>query len=164
MQTSFCILCIAAFGVANFTVRSNAAVIVDDADLAPGGMFGTYILQLAQSIPEGDGWFAIGINELGNGNYAFGAIAIAEEYSLHRVPPGTAFTPQFVANDKPIATNSGGPQIGTVHFDPFESIYFGYWDDRFFSGTPDDMDNYGWIELRRDPAGLVSLGSATAIG
>ena len=145
-----------------FAVDIRAAVIVDDAAITPPP---NQFLTLTQSIPPGQGLFAISIEPLGSSQFRFSYAGIAEEYGLYAVSFGTAFDPAFALSMVPLVSNNGiDPGSSVQLFNLGQSIYFGYWDDRNFDSVPDSNDNYGWVLITRDAAGLVASSSATAIG
>lgn len=142
-----------------------ATVIPDDVTLSatPGGVFGDYQLELGTSIPDGGGWFGVGITAVGPREFAFGSFAIAEQYAMYPGESLTVFGPAEAAS-APIVTSNAGPDSSTVIIGAGLTALFTYWDDRDFSNDPTAGDNYGWVELRNGAAGLELIGSATAIG
>ena len=139
--------------------------MVDDATLGSDSTH-DYILHLTQSIPLGQGHFAIAIDNIGNNDFEFNYWSIAEYYSLHSVAYGAAFTPDYVQSDNNPVVWTVGTIIGeTLNIPMDDSIILGYWDDRAaFDGIPTDSDNYGWVELQNTLSGLTLVGGATAIG
>src|SRR4029434_3289344 len=149
--------------IVTFVSLANASVIFNDATIS-SGPFG-YQLTLTQSIPSGMGLFAIGIQDLGGGDYRFSYSGIAEYYSLHNAILGLAFTPAYVNADVPLVSNDGSdPRAAVLNFSPNESKYLAYWDDRTFNNAPDPNDNYGWVRVTRTGSALIASESVTAIG
>ena len=146
-------------------LHASAFIMVDDATLGSDSTH-DYILHLTQSIPLGQGLFAIAIDNIGNNDFKFNYWSIAEYYSLHSVTYGAAFTPNYVINDPSPVVWTVGAIIGeTLNIPMDESVFLGYWDDRAaFDGIPTDNDNYGWVELQNTLSGLTLVGGATAIG
>jgi hypothetical protein len=146
-------------------LNASADIILNDAALRDD-MFHDYVLQLTQSIPTGEGLFAIAINDLGNDDFKFSYWSIAEYYSLHAVVSGIAFTPDYVRNDStPVVGTAGTITGSTINIPVDESILLGYWDDRkAFDRIPTSNDNYGWVELQNTPSGLIISDGATAVG
>jgi hypothetical protein len=155
----------AALFIGTIVSLTNASVVFNDAAISQGP-FGNQ-LTLTQSIPPGMGLFAIGIEDLGRGNYRFSYSAIAEFYSLHNATFGLAFTPAYVNGHIPLVSNDGiNPGTAVLNFLPDESKYFAYWDDRTLSpfNTALSNDNYGWVRITRTGSALVASESVTAIG
>jgi MYXO-CTERM domain-containing protein len=144
-------------------VLLNAAVILNDAGIED--FFGEDALVLTQSIPPGQGLFAITIMDQGAGDFLFAFGGIAEEYALFDAVAGLDLLPGLVSLTTPLVSNNGSdPGSALVNFALGETKYFGYWDDRTFEGTPDAGDNYGWVRLTREAGGLVVSEGATAVG
>ena len=162
-------------------------VIEDDAVLFgpfddDDAVFGDYEVGLAQttSVGGGDdmGLFAYGIDDLGDNQFLFNFIGIAELNALYFAEPGAVVDPSFANNTTPFASNTGDGPDAILTLEVGESVFFGYWDDR--SEDPSDLtgadniangfDNYGWFELGRSNredlsfGNLEILGGATAIG
>jgi hypothetical protein len=159
LATLFALLCV-------FSSHAAAVVIVNDAAITPNPFNpADQLLTLTQSIPAGQGMFAIDIAPLGSNQFRFSYAAIAEEYGLFAVTNGAVFDPAFALSHTPLVANDPTGPGGSVQlFAPNQSIYFGYWDDRNFNGSPDGNDNYGWVLITRGVAGLEASSSATAIG
>jgi hypothetical protein len=123
------------------------------------------MLTLTQSIPDGQGLFAIDIERLTSSTYKFMPMGIAERYGLFAVALSTLFDSDFVVSNSPIASNytSDVNNIQTFNFIN-QSKYFGYWDDRNGDEIPNPVDNYGWVKITRTISGLTASSSATAIG
>src|ERR1039458_152448 len=166
--TLFASVQICAFSV------SAQEVIANDAAILPLLGSGQY-LTLTNSINPGQGrygLFAIEISSGGGSQFTFSYAGIAEEYALYSVTSGTVIDPSFAMLTAPLVSNNGvDPGSSVQTFLLGQSIYFGYWDDRQFSGidpgihdTPDIYDNYGWVEITRTAAGLQVSSSATALG
>jgi hypothetical protein len=149
-----------------FAFKANAVVIVNDAAIIPHPFNPPdQLLTLTQSIPAGQGMFAIDIASLGSDQFRFSYAGIAEEYGLFAVSLGTALDPAFALSHTPLVTNDvAGPGNSVLVFAPNQNIYFGYWDDRNFNGVADGNDNFGWVRIARGLAGLEASSSATAIG
>lgn len=144
-------------------IDANAAVIVDDATIAPFGS--DQLLTLTRSIPDNGGWFAIEIESLGSSQFRFSAAGIAEVYGLFTVAIGATFDPAFVLSNDPIVSNHPPFSLNSVQtFGANQSKFFGYWDDRNGNAAPDANDNYGWVQITRTPFGLEATSSATAVG
>ena len=152
--------------IAAIVSGAHASVIINDAAVVANPFGPGYQLTLTQSIPPGMGLFAITIEDLGSGDYRFGYSAIAEFYSLHNATFGLSFTPNYVAANLPLVSNSPtGPFFSILNFSPNESRYLAYWDDRTpFNNTPGANDNYGWVRVTRTGNALVASESVTAIG
>lgn len=159
------------FGLATATAgEALAAVVLDDVAISPPSSQQIQSLDLVKSIPQGQGWF--GIQVIGpswtpaSAPFNFEAIAIAEAFRFYEAAPGTTIDRNFVLSAVPIAANDMHPDpVGIVRFAVDESRYFAYWDDRTFSGAPEDGDNYGWVRITRTLlGGLEASASATAIG
>ena len=146
-------------------LNADAFIIVDDAALTSGWM-SDYMLSLTQSIPLGDGLFAIFINDKGNGDFELSYGGIAEYYALYAAVSGTALTPAYAQNTTPLVANySPGPFTSSINIPLDESIFLGYLDDRnSHSSFPNADDNYGWVELQNTAGGLTLLDGATAVG
>ena len=144
--------------------NADAAVILNDASIEL--VFGSTALTLTQSIPPGQGLFAIEIVDQGFGFFQFHFAGIAQEYALFDAVPGLEFTPAYASQNTPLVSNNPvHPGSALLNFAPGESKYFAYWDDRGpFGGGPVSDDNYGWVRLTRDPLGLVASESVTALG
>jgi hypothetical protein len=148
-----------------FSHTASAAVIVNDA--AIGSSFygpGHVLLTLSQSIPSGEGLFAIDIETVTSSQYLFSYAGIAESYKLFSLASGTRLDPAFVLQNSPIVSNDNNPGSNTQTFALNQSKYFGYWDDRLNGDTPDSNDNFGWVLLTRTDSGLIASSGATAIG
>ena len=78
-----------------FSQNASAAVIVNDAVIGPSGPNHVF-LSLSQSIPPGQGLFAIDIETVTFSQYLFSYAGIAEYYKLFLVASGTRFDPAFV--------------------------------------------------------------------
>ncbi|MEM9079374.1 MAG: hypothetical protein AAGC74_01640 [Verrucomicrobiota bacterium] len=88
--------------------HSRAAVIINDAAIIDNFFgFDEQTLTLTQSIPSGEGLFAISITTRGFGHYLFEFQGIAEEYALFQASPGLLFTPDFVSSTLPFVSNDG---------------------------------------------------------
>ena len=147
------------------TMNASAFIIVDDAALDTDWPMSDYLLYLTQSIPPGQGLFAISITDNGNNDYEFNYSGIAEYYALYAAVSGTALTPSYAQNTTPLVANyEPGPFSSTINIPLDSSIFLGYWDDRDFEDVPSQNDNYGWIELMNTTDGLTIWGGATAIG
>ena len=144
---------------------ASAAVIINDAVIGPS-IFGAghVFLTLSQSIPSGQGLFAIDIETVDPSQYHFSYAGIAEYYKFFAVAPGASIDPAFVLQNSPIVSNDNNPGSNTQTFALNQSKYFGYWDDRLNGNEPDSNDNYGWVLLTRTSSGLVASSGATAIG
>jgi hypothetical protein len=153
---------------------SAQGVVASDAAILPLVGSGQY-LTLTNSINPSQGrygLFAIQISSGGGSQFAFSYAGIAEEYSLYSVTPGTTIDSSFAMSTAPLVSNNGvDPGSSVQTFSLGQSTYFGYWDDRQFSGidpgilnTPDIYDDYGWVLLTRTAAGLQVSSSATALG
>jgi hypothetical protein len=157
-----------------YSVAAQGTVITNDAALLPLLGSGQY-LTLTNSINPSqgrDGLFAIQISSGGGSQFTFSYAGIAEEYALYSVTSGTAIDPSFALLTTPLVSNNGvDPGSSVQTFSLGQSGYFGYWDDRQFSGidpgihdTPDIYDDYGWVVITRTVAGLQVSSSATALG
>jgi hypothetical protein len=153
---------------------SAQGVVANDAAILPLLGSGQY-LTLTNSINPSQsryGLFAIQISSGGGSQFAFSSAGIAEEYALYSVTAGTAIDPSFAVLTTPLVSNNGAdPSSSLQTFMLGQSRYFGYWDDRQFSGidpgilnTPDIYDDYGWVLLTRTAEGLQVSSSATALG
>lgn len=142
----------------------RGAVIANDAILMPYGGPADYILSLNQSIPSGEGRFAVAITQINPVQFQFDYYGIAEEYALYLASPGSQLLPSFALTTTPFVTNTGAVGPGILTLSIGQSVLLGYWDDRTFEGVADFGDNYGWVELFRTPTGLVELGGYTAVG
>jgi hypothetical protein len=146
-------------------LHARATVIIDDAAVSPFAPAPRQILRLTQSIPQGQGEFAIFLDPLNSSQVRFTYAGIAEVYALYATSVGTAFDPAFALSTVPLVTNSPtGPATNVELFNVGQSAFFAYWDDRNFNASPDSNDNYGWVQLTRTASGLVATSSATAIG
>lgn len=147
------------------TQSASAAVIMNDAVIGPSTYgAGHVFLSLSQSIPSGQGLFAIDIETVDPSQYLFSFAGIAEYYKFFEVAPGVSIDPTFVLQNSPIVSNDNNPGSNTQTFALNQSKYFGYWDDRLNGNAPDSNDNYGWVLLTRTSSGLVASSGATAIG
>ncbi len=139
-------------------------VIEDDAKIGNDGL--NDVFYLSQSIPDGDGLFAIYINHTGGSLYDLSYAGIAEEYALFSAYSGLEFTPEFVAENTPLVSNNGvDPGSATVNLST--ASYFAYWDDRNFDSIADSGDNYGWVNLGAGPTineGATALGGGIIVG
>ena len=158
------LLAVFALAIGLRVVNASAMMFINDAFLG-GGEWGNYTLYLSQSIPPGEGNFAISILYYG-ADITLTYYGIAELYSLHDVDYGLEFTPAYVNNDSPpLLSNNNNPGSASLSIPVDESIYLGYWDDRSpWEQTPSDNDLYGWIELYNTGSGLAILDGATAAG
>lgn len=146
--------------------RGNAVVIVNDAVIVQSSFNSAdKRLALTQSIPDGQGLFAIEIATFTSSLFNFSYFGIAEEYGLFLVTVGTVFDPAYAIANDPIVSNNGiDPGSSAQQFTLNQSKYFGYWDDRLNGNVPDSTDNYGWVRITRTASGLVASSGATAIG
>ena len=142
----------------------RAEVLVGDATLGSGGIYGDYELTLASSQYA----FFVGFDFTGGDLYSFStsgnSYSIAEGLRLFQAPYGTELTPTYAASTTPLFDNSSTAdwQI-SIPLDT--SIYLAYWDDRAtLDYTPTANDGYGWIQLTHTASGLEGSASATAIG
>ena len=146
-------------------INAAATVIPNDAILSPG--FSSphdYVFELTLST-LGGGAYAVGIDILGGNDFHFSGFSISEDYSLHTVTYGAAFTPGYAANDSsPVVWMPPPYTDRTLNIPIDASIFLGYWDDRSGDHTPTSNDNYGWVELHNSSSGLNILDGATAIG
>lgn len=100
-----------------FSPSASAAVIVNDAVLGPSPYGpGHVFLTLSQSIPSGQGLFAIDIATVSSSQYLFSYAGIAEYYKLFSVSLGTRFDPAFVLQNNPIVANDNNPGSNTQFF------------------------------------------------
>ena len=147
------------------TMNASAFIIVNDAALETDWPMSDYLLVLAQSIPPGQGLFAISIIAAGNNDFEFNYSGIAEYYALYAAVSGTALTPAYAQNTTPLVANyAPGPFSSTINIPVDSSIFLGYWDDRDLEDVPSANDSYGWIELMNTTDGLTIWDGATAIG
>lgn len=154
-------------GLFFIAVKLQAAVIVDDAAIVLGAPFfsSNPVLTLTQSVPDGQGLFAIEIEDLGASQFNFSYSSIAEDYALFNGTVGQQFTPAFVSANTPVVTGDGtGPGSSIFTFTLNQSRYFNYWDDRNFDGIANAADNFGWVQITRTGAVLTASSGATAIG
>lgn len=140
----------------NFSVL-NADVIVHDAKLI---LYSDpeYILTTTNF----GGGLAVGINNLGMGNYQFSDFLAGPAYSLFPSSSGQEFTPLQAGGAGALV-----PGISTQLFSLNETKYYAYWEQAYAyepAPGPISADNYGWVSLTRTPSGLVITDSATAIG
>jgi hypothetical protein len=141
-----------------------SAVVVDDAAILPYSE-GTSMLTLTQSIPEGEGMFAISISSVSTGIYKFEYLGIAEEFAFYSSTLNAVINPVFVASTTPLVSNDGiSPGSSNISFSLNQTKLFAYWDDRNFDGLADSADNFGWVHIKRLSSGLEVQGSATALG
>ena len=174
MSTSYkAIMIFVAVQIYAFSMSAQG-VIANDAAILPLFGSGQY-LQLTNSINPSQGrsgLFAIQISSGGGSQFTFSYAGIAEEYALYSVTPGTVIDPSFASLTSPLVSNNGvDPGSSVQTFLLGQSTYFGYWDDRQFSGsdpgiqsTPDIYDDFGWVEITRTASGLEVASSATALG
>ena len=143
-----------------------ATVYIDDAVINPGGWPpGTdYTISLSQTVTPN---FSIGISALGNNEFLFTCLGIAELYSLHVVTSDLYYDPVYVGNTTPFIYNWDTP-TNSISIELYESVLFGYWDDKerfeVEDRTPAVNDSYGWFELQNSDSGLVIIDGATAVG
>ena len=145
---------------------AQSAVIFGDAVLVPDFLMrsGYATLQLSQSIPSGEGLFAISISEVAANQFKFESQGIAEEYALFQVNHGLPFDDAFVSGVTPFVTNTGLVAAPTINWALGETKLFAYWDDRgAMEGNPDPGDNYGWVAIQRAAGGLVVHSGYTAV-
>ncbi len=157
----FCVILCAWTHTALGTVISNDATIIPD--ILGAASPNSQVLTLSQSIPTGQGLFAIEIAPVTSEDYRFSYLGIAELYRLFTVAPGLQLDSSFVVANTPVVTNTNAPGSYVQRFALNESIYFGYWDDRN-NGQVDNSDLYGWVLITRNDSGLVATSGATALG
>ena len=147
--------------------HSRASVIFNDAAIIDNFFgFDEQTLTLTQSIPSGEGLFAISITTQSFDNYLFEFLGIAEEYALFQASPGLLFTPNFVDSTLPFISNDGFQGSGVLNLAFGETAYLAYWDDRgpLFDGIPNFEDNFGWVAVTpRSGTGLEVVNGVTAI-
>ncbi len=165
---------VVALALVAHTSSARAEVFVDDAQIVTGP-FLLPTLDLTKSIPSGKGWFGVELQTFDSSTYNFRAIAIAEGYRMFAAQPGDLVDVAFVQNTIPVVTNqylAGSDKVPQV-FQPNETKYYAYWDDRsqFESaegnnnrGTVTPTDSFGWLALTRMGTVLVVTGSATSVG
>ena len=165
---------IVALALVVHTSSARAEVFVNDAQIITGP-YSLPTLDLTKSIPSGKGWFGVELQTFDSTTYDFRAIAIAETYSLFAAQSGDLVDIAFVQNTIPVTTNqyvAGRGKVPQV-FQPNETKYYAYWDDRsqFDSvegnnnrGTVTPTDSVGWLALTRMGTVLVVTGGATSVG
>ena len=97
---------VAAFCFFSGVLHAGATVIIDDAAVSPFAPPPRQILRLTQSIPLGQGEFAIFLDPLNSSQVRFTYAGIAEVYALYATSVGTAFDPAFALSTVPLVTNS----------------------------------------------------------
>jgi len=143
-----------------------ATVYIDDAVINPGGWPpGTdYTISLSQTVTPN---FSIGISALGNNEFLFTCLGIAELYSLHVVTSDLYYDPVYAGSNTPFVYN-WDTSTNSISIEPYESVIFGYWDDKerfeVEDRTPAVNDSYGWFELQNTDSGLEIIDGATAVG
>jgi len=146
----------------------RAAVIENDMVLGPSLLPGSTnkMLTLTQSIPPGQGFFGIEVQQIGATRLRFSCPGVAETYALYPVEQFATFDPAYAQSHTPLVSNDPKyPLTGDFVFDTLPYAYFGYWDERFGGPAgPDPADNYGWVALQDDTDGLRIRSGATAIG
>ena len=146
--------------------NAGATVYIDDAVINPGGWPpGTdYTISLSQTVTPN---FSVGISSLGNNEFLFTCLGIAELYSLHEVTSDLYYDPAYVSGNTPFIYNWDTP-TNSISIELYESVLFGYWDDKerfeIEDRTPAANDSYGWFELRNTDSGLEIIDGATAVG
>lgn len=165
---------VVALALVVHTSSARAEVFVNDAQIITGP-YSLPTLDLTKSIPSGKGWFGVELQTFDSTTYDFRAIAIAERYRMFAAQPGDLVDITFVENTLPLVTNQWGITVSDAPqvFQPNETKYYAYWDDRsqFDSaegnnnrGTVTPTDSFGWLALTRMGTVLVVTGGATSVG
>lgn len=142
----------------------SGAVIQNDAIISTspagaGSPPGTFFY-LTQTAPPGNGMFLYEVAMSGQSVFTFSYWGIAELNSVFIATLGDIFDNGFVGSQPPLASNSDNPGSGSFTLLSGESLYLGYFDNRFF--TDDDL--FGWARVTNVDGELVVDASATAVG